>query len=283
MSGKVLRECFLRCCSGRHPDIPLPHRVPVTVGRGPVTRVTDPRCSRRQVALTADTEACTVTVTQLGANSSLVRGAPVGRGAEAEAGHGDPLELVAGAASRHTLLFSPPPGPLGREGTAVPGEAKATGGGEGKRPREGDEEEGSVKRRRGGELPWMQGGAGRLTCTSGWAEWRAVAEGGKDCLLVATEQGLPGGARVAAFDLDFTVIGTQSGKVFPRDIHDWRFLYPEVPGHLKKLSRDGFKIVFITNQAGIARGKLTVEDFRTKITRIREKLGVPLQVSRECP
>jgi len=53
-------------------------------------------------------------------------------------------------------------------------------------------------------------------------------------------------------DIDGTIITTQSGKVFPKDIHDWKILYPEVPGKLKKLSQDGFKIVFITNQAGIA-------------------------------
>ena len=83
---------------------------------------------------------------------------------------------------------------------------------------------------------------------------------------------------MAAFDIDGTIITTQSGKVFPKDLHDWRILYPEVPASLKQLVRDGFKVVFITNQAGIAKGKMTVEDFRTKIGRIRDKLGVPLQV-----
>jgi len=95
---------------------------------------------------------------------------------------------------------------------------------------------------------------------------------------VATEVGLEGRERVAAFDLDWTVIGTMSGKVFPRDIHDWRFLYPGVPGRIKQLHKEGYKVVIITNQSGIGRGKLRVEEFRTKMARIREKLGVSLQV-----
>ena len=36
----------------------------------------------------------------------------------------------------------------------------------------------------------------------------------------------------------------------------------EVPGKLKSLVSQGFKVVFITNQAGIAKGKLKQEDFQ---------------------
>merc|ERR1719222_810535 len=38
------------------------------------------------------------------------------------------------------------------------------------------------------------------------------------------------------------------------------------------------RVVIISNQSGIQRGKMTVEDWRTKATRIREKLGIPLQI-----
>ena len=37
-------------------------------------------------------------------------------------------------------------------------------------------------------------------------------------------------------------------------------------------------MVIISNQSGIQRGKMTVDDWRTKATRIKEKLGIPLQV-----
>jgi bifunctional polynucleotide phosphatase/kinase len=67
-------------------------------------------------------------------------------------------------------------------------------------------------------------------------------------------------------------------QVFPTDAHDWRILFAEVPGKLKELRARGSKIVFITNQAGIARGKLREEDFMLKAENICKRLGTPLQL-----
>ena len=69
-----------------------------------------------------------------------------------------------------------------------------------------------------------------------------------------------------------------SGRVFPTDINDRKILYSEVSGKLKKLVADGYKLVFITNQAGIAKGKLTVEQFQTKMSKLPAKLGVSITV-----
>lgn len=84
--------------------------------------------------------------------------------------------------------------------------------------------------------------------------------------------------QIAAYDLDGTIITTQSGKVFPKDCNDWKISFNEVPGKLKNLLNDGYKIVFLTNQAGIGRGSINVEDFKAKVVRIVNKLGVPVQV-----
>ena len=42
--------------------------------------------------------------------------------------------------------------------------------------------------------------------------------------------------------------------------------------------KDDYKIVFMTNQAGIARGNTNVSSFKTKVEHVLSRLGVPVQV-----
>lgn len=84
--------------------------------------------------------------------------------------------------------------------------------------------------------------------------------------------------QIAAFDLDGTIITTQSGKVFPTNIQDWKLNFSQIPGKLKQLLEDGFKVVIITNQAGLSNGKLKPLDLRQKLSDVRSKLGIPIQV-----
>lgn len=42
------RKCFLRSVDGLHEPIVLEDNTPVTLGRGPVTKIKDSRCSRAQ-------------------------------------------------------------------------------------------------------------------------------------------------------------------------------------------------------------------------------------------
>jgi bifunctional polynucleotide phosphatase/kinase len=44
------------------------------------------------------------------------------------------------------------------------------------------------------------------------------------------------------------------------------------------MHNDGYKIIFMTNQAGISRGSVKLEDMKTKMVRIVNKLGVPVQI-----
>ena len=78
--------------------------------------------------------------------------------------------------------------------------------------------------------------------------------------------------------MDKTLIKTKSGLEFPKDANDWQLWHPEVPGKLKKLHADGYKIVIFTNQASLGTGKVKVSDFKLKIERLIKKIGVPMQV-----
>lgn len=97
-------------------------------------------------------------------------------------------------------------------------------------------------------------------------------------LLIYTSAGLEGKEKVAAFDLDHTIISTKSGRVFPTSMDDWKIMYAEIPGKLKKMCEDGFKIVIFTNQKGISKGKTSVPEFKQKVKSIIKRIGIPIQV-----
>lgn len=69
-----------------------------------------------------------------------------------------------------------------------------------------------------------------------------------------------------------------SGKVFPKDTSDWKFMFPNVPNKLRELHQKNYKIIIFTNQGPIGRGKLKVFDFKKKIEAIVRKLRIPVQV-----
>jgi bifunctional polynucleotide phosphatase/kinase len=55
--------------------------------------------------------------------------------------------------------------------------------------------------------------------------------------------------KMAAFDYDWTLVSPKGGKTFPTDIHDWEWLYPNIPDRIKQYYADGFMIVIFTNQS----------------------------------
>lgn len=84
--------------------------------------------------------------------------------------------------------------------------------------------------------------------------------------------------KIAAFDMDGTIIITQSGKVFPIDNKDWKINFPEVTKTIRKLSDNGYKIVIFTNQGGIGNKKVNEKTFKEKVENIIDVIKTPVQV-----
>ncbi|KAG4070370.1 hypothetical protein HA402_006512 [Bradysia odoriphaga] len=104
--------------------------------------------------------------------------------------------------------------------------------------------------------------------------WESVGDGK---LLIFTPANVRASNKIAAYDLDGTIITTKSEKRFPQDVDDWK-IFPYVAPKLSSLHQDDYKIVFFTNQNGISLGKYKVEDYKKKTEAIVTKLGLPIQV-----
>ncbi|XP_073343188.1 bifunctional polynucleotide phosphatase/kinase [Pagrus major] len=105
------------------------------------------------------------------------------------------------------------------------------------------------------------------------SNWQQISN-----LMLYTAAGVKGSDKIAGFDIDGCIITTKSGKVFPTGPDDWRILFPEIQPRLANLLRKGYKVVFFTNQMGIARGKLRPEVFKSKVEDILTTLQLPVQV-----
>uniref|UniRef100_UPI00358FDD5F bifunctional polynucleotide phosphatase/kinase isoform X2 n=1 Tax=Myxine glutinosa TaxID=7769 RepID=UPI00358FDD5F len=215
----------------------------LTLGRVPATGVTDKRCARQQVELVADFSKKCVCVKQLGINPTTVGLQTLQRLQTVEAQDGCTIYLVNGRYPFQVRFVDQ----LKRSAEDQNDGSKA-----------------SVKKRKAEAT--VEGGAMSDT-------WETHGK-----LMVFTSCSVLGSSMIAGFDIDGTIVTTKSGKVFPVNADDWRILYPEILPKLKQLLADGYKVVFLTNQMGISRGKLQPEVFKTKVEAIIETLQLPVQV-----
>ncbi|CAB3980855.1 bifunctional polynucleotide phosphatase kinase isoform X2 [Paramuricea clavata] len=312
-------ECFLMCSDKTHGRIFLPDQKAVTVGRTPVTKITDKKVSRKQVELTADYEKQTVFVKQLGVNPSTVGDTSLSQHKTHTLGPGGKINLLA-AKYEHFVYFTkqgentsskdllddknlnqkrrhePDSGqsgvrPFKRQKTAENKSRIETS----KLDVELNENKDDINDLKAefGEkiieaINNSQDGVdsevakssptGKVDAQVEPSKCSQWDEGSSGTLLIHSSAGLMAREKVASFDLDGTIITTKSGRVFATGPEDWKIKYPEIPGKLQSLHKDGFKIVIFTNQGPISKGKLKKEDFQRKMENISSKLKVPLQV-----
>ncbi|KAL4434643.1 hypothetical protein ABPG77_002766 [Micractinium sp. CCAP 211/92] len=75
-----------------------------------------------------------------------------------------------------------------------------------------------------------------------------------------------GGSKIAAIDLDGTLVGVKSGAQFARGPDDWKFFNKHVPEKVAELHEQGYQLWIITNQGGI---KTALDGQGSKNTRAR--------------
>lgn len=91
----------------------------------------------------------------------------------------------------------------------------------------------------------------------------------------ATERGL-------LLDVDGTLRRTKSGEIYPRSPDDVEL----IPGRRELLQRwinEGYKLFFVSNQSGIASGKVTQANVEAALLRTAELLALPVAEVAYCP
>ncbi|XP_065205524.1 uncharacterized protein F21D5.5-like [Planococcus citri] len=224
------------------------------LGRSRDTQITDPRCSRVQLLVSADVKHSELVVEQVGINPSAINGMKLEKGEKRKAVQGDIIEVLA---SEH-LFEVEFPNSSRTESTMTD---KVENGG---LPIE------KTSKPSGTLDHFLKNSALKQAGC-----WESITP---DSLYVFTSDGIKSKEKIAAFDLDGTIITTLSGNVYPKEPNDWKIAYPTVKEKLKELYRDNYKIVFFTNQGGIASGKLKLSDFKQKVETIVRKISLPVQV-----
>ncbi|KAB7506957.1 Bifunctional polynucleotide phosphatase/kinase [Armadillidium nasatum] len=266
----MAKRCFIKCINkiAAHDPILLEDKISHILGRSKITKIKTSKCSKEQVELTANYANFKVKYKHIGPNDGGYMGKAVKCGEVLELKHKDVIEFLFGL-HPHEIVFDPEP----NESLSPVANAalKEVDNSETLTSDSCSDEKPVVASKR--KLDTSSDNISKKLCTnSSDNTW----ENYNNELLVYNKR-MKKCDKIAAYDLDGTLITTASGRVFPKDVNDWKILYTEVPGKLKQLYKDGYKIVIFTNQLGVSRGKISVKDIQSKIQNVINKLGVSAQ------
>ncbi|XP_015191439.1 PREDICTED: uncharacterized protein F21D5.5 isoform X2 [Polistes dominula] len=289
------KSCYLRSNSETLSTVYLPDSSPIFIGRSEGTNITDIKCSRKQVRVCADYKQHIVTVQQVGTRACGVNGFKTKKDDRLIAKHNDRLEILYGK-HIYQIEFNPPPKEQNDQtlvkkrsydsedellNTEITNSCKMR-----KIEDESNtivqetisnENNYSINGKDNNEINAIASTSKENDVDNSTMKITGLWESNKE-LLIYTPQNVQNRSKIAAYDMDGTLIKTKSGLVFPKDVNDWQLLYPTIPKKLKQFYEDDYKIVIFTNQGALGTGKVKVEDFKVKVEKVVEKLGVPIQV-----
>ncbi|GAA6052022.1 hypothetical protein JCM3770_002325 [Rhodotorula araucariae] len=104
--------------------------------------------------------------------------------------------------------------------------------------------------------------------------WLSHLGTGKGCGHFEWDKPAPS-SKVAAFDLDGTLIRPREGRKYPKNDTDWEWLSPHIVSTLRNLHADGFSIVIISNQGLKLDSRINY--FKRKMPVIARALDIPLR------
>ncbi|XP_043494941.1 uncharacterized protein F21D5.5 isoform X2 [Polistes fuscatus] len=291
------KSCYLKSNSETLSTVYLPDSSPIFIGRSEETNITDIKCSRKQVRLCADYVQHIVTVQQVGTRACGINGFKTQKDNRLIVKHNDRLEILYGK-HIYQIEFKPPPKEQNDQTHTLAQKRSYDSEDESlsidttnscKMRKIEDETNAIVQETISNENNYSINGEDNK-------EINAIASTSKENdvdnstmkttglwesneeLLIYTPPNVQNRPMIAAYDMDGTLIKTKSGLVFPKDVHDWQLIHPTVPKKLKQFYEDGYKIVIFTNQGALGTGKVKIEDFKVKIEKVVQKLGVPIQV-----
>ena len=93
-------------------------------------------------------------------------------------------------------------------------------------------------------------------------------------LLMRKPSNLGSTKNIIAFDFDTTLVNQPSGKTFPINADDWQVMYPNVKETLVESSKIGSTIVIFTNQGGVEKNQVTVNDVMKRIDNFINHCGI---------
>lgn len=249
-------KCVLKNINGTHPNIELNDTSPIYIGRTPLTCIQDTLVSKQHLHISPDFQTKSLSIEVLGINKSALNGTVLEKKQHYTAQHGDIIDIIP-SKYQYEINFFDQKLEIAEDSHSNKRKLSVT--------------ETIVTKK----IKWkIEIELDKKQPFPDDNRWESFNNGG---LFVFTTSDCVGKSKIAAYDMDGTLIKTQSGKVHPVNRDDWQIAFGTVLNTIRSKVNDGFKIVILTNQAGLSSGKTKLVDLKKKMEDIAKKINVPMQ------